>query len=163
MHFKNFSLPLILPTLAIFPSATAFDKTSADVQIKNTLAKYPLSVDSKNYTILPELFTEDALLASPPPTGNFYGIPAIIGFLTPALENTLTQHSYGTQFIDVVSEKEATAITYLTATFVGTGPKAGTELVNHGKYLDMLVYTPERWRVTNRTLVFMVTECFLLS
>ena len=157
LKYLSFSLPLFLPAFFSFYSATAFDKTSANVQIKNTLAKYPLSVDSKNYTIIPEIFTEDAFLGSPPPTGNFVGIPAIIEFLTAALENTLTQHSYGTQFIDVPSEKEANAITYLTATFVGTGPKAGRGVVVHAQYLDMLVYLEDvGWRVSNRTLAIMV-------
>jgi hypothetical protein len=156
-RYLSLSLSLLLPAYFSFHSATAFDKTSADIQIKNTLAKYPLSVDSKNYTIIPEIFTEDAFLGSPPPTGNFIGIPTIIKFLTTALENTVTQHSYGTQFIDVSSEKEANAITYLTATFVGTGPKAGRGLVVHAQYLDMLVYLEDvGWRVTNRTLAIMV-------
>ena len=157
MQFKIIYISLLFSTFSIFHLANAFDKTTADIQIKNTLAKWSLSVDSKNYAILTELFTPDAILASPPPTGNFYGLPAIIGFLEPALEDTLSQHSYGTQYTDVVNSHSAIAITYLISIFVGTGPKAGTSLSSHAQYQDTLVLTRDGWRVTNRTLVFMVS------
>ena len=58
----------------------------------------------------------------------------------------------------------ASAVTYLIASFVGTGGAIeGEYLVNRAQYLDELVETGEGWRVVNRTLVYMVCGSFLSS
>ena len=54
-------------------------------------------------------------------------------------------------------------MTYLIASFVGTGPRAGEVLLNRAKYLDELVETGVGWRVVNRTLVYMVCWSFQLG
>ncbi|KAK0513784.1 hypothetical protein JMJ35_003506 [Cladonia borealis] len=165
MHLPQLLLPLLLPLLTTslpqppsHPPSLSFSTTIATIQIQQTLALWPLAVDSKNYTLLPLIFTPTAFLGSPPPTGNFIGIPSITAFLTLFLNNTLTQHSYGTQYIDVDIERgTASAATYLIASFVGTGPSnAGEYLVNRAKYEDELVEGEGGWRVVNRTLVYMV-------
>lgn len=51
-------------------------------------------------------------------------------------------------------------MTYLIASFVGTGPSEGEYLVNRAKYEDELVEGEEGWRVVNRTLVTMVCCLF---
>lgn len=102
--------------------------------------------------MLSEVFTLDGIFEADLPTGPLEGLATIENWLLGALNNTLSQHSFGTQYIDILDPHSANAITY--ATFVGVGNKAGSSLYNHAKYLDTLTLNEDgEWRVKNKTLV----------
>ena len=131
--------------------------TGAIVQVQQTLNLFPLSVDSKNYTILSEIFTEDAI-------ANFQlfpianGLPAIVDGLSRLLAPLVSQHSYTTQEITLDNGTDGSAITYLQGNFFGQGNLTGQVLNNYGKYLDDLTFVDGvGWRVRNRTLITIVS------
>lgn len=141
---------------------------AAIVDIQQTLNQYALSVDSKNYVILADIFTPDAradFLVFPV----VHGLPAIVAVLSKALEGLISQHSLTTQVITLESETDASAITYLQGNFFGQGNLTGQVLNNYGKYIDDLTFVQNvGWRVRNRTLVNFVSligriACFLAS
>ena len=127
----------------------------AILDIQQTLNLFPLSVDSKNYTMLADIFTHDAradfVLF---PAG--YGLPAIVAALSKSLAGLKSQHSFTTQVITLQNETDASAVTYLQGNFFLTGQV----LNNYGKYVDDLTFVQDvGWRVRNRTLENFVS-CF---
>lgn len=151
-------------TSLLFPTGQCSELRGYDsshIEIQQILAKFPISVDAKNYTMLSEVFTADGIFEADLPTGPLQGLTTIEDWLLGALNNTLSQHSLGTQYIDIHDSHSADAITYFIATVVGVVDKAGSSLYNHAKYLDALILNEDReWRVENKTLVYMVYEIF---
>ncbi len=143
------------------PSAPYLNSTSktdvaSHINIQQKLAQFEVFVDSKNYTMLSDVFTPNATFDPGPPTDPLNGLTAIKNWLETSLVDTDTQHDFGTQYIDVHGQF-ASAITYFIATFVGVGPKNGSMLVNHAKYLDTLERSGDGgWKISNKTLVYMV-------
>lgn len=130
---------------------------SKHIEIQQTLARFPIAVDEKNYTMLSEVFTVEGVFEADLPTGPLQGLVTIEDWLLDALNNTLSQHSFGTQYIDIHDAHSADVMTYFIATSVGVGDKAGSSLYNHAKYLDSLILNEDgEWRVKNKTLVYMV-------
>jgi ketosteroid isomerase-like protein len=172
----RFNLPCLLPfTLAAAaysnpssnPSAPYLNSTSktdvaSHINIQQKLAQFELFVDSKNYTMLSDVFTPNATFDPGAPTGPLNGFTAIKNWLQTSLVDTDTQHDFGTQYIDVHGQS-ASAVTYFVATFVGVGPKNGSMLVNHAKYLDTLEKSGDGvWRISNKTLIYMVSKAITL-
>lgn len=131
---------------------------AAIVEIQQTLNLFPISVDTKNYTILADIFTVDA-------TADFVVVPtvhslaAIQQVLQASLAGLVTQHSFTTQVIKIQNRREASAITYLIGNFFGQGELAGQVLSNYGQYQDSLRFVDgQGWRVDNRTLVNTVSS-----
>lgn len=159
MQLKLPCLRLISLLLLITQSSALSIHESDYIEIQQTLAKFPIAVDNKNYTMLSEVFTPDGIFEADLPTGPLQGLATIENWLLGALNNTLSQHSFGTQYIDILDPHSANAITYFIATFVGVGDKAGSSLYNHAKYLDTLILNEDReWRIENKTLVYMVGD-----
>lgn len=144
----------ILPTATTLP----LNRLTSVYAISRTLANYPFAIDSHDFGLLTQVFTPDASFAAPPPTPALEGLDTITSFLTTGLENTQSQHTYGTQAIDFSSRTTANATTYFVGTIVGTGSKKplGT-LSTHAKYLDDVVLVKHvGWRIKTRTLVYLV-------
>lgn len=73
----------------------------------NTLSFYCYSLDSKNFTILEQVFTTDAIAYFPAPLNTMNGVAAIEADLPWDLENIVTQHLLGSISIDVINDKNA--------------------------------------------------------
>lgn len=152
-----FLFPLALAS-APYLNSTSKTPVSGHVAIERTLAKWPSAVNSKNYTLLSDLFTPNATLELQLPSGPVSGLAAIQNWLNDSLVNTSTQHDLGTQHISIFGQS-AYATTYFVATSAGVGEQNGSALVNHAKYLDTLVRngTDGEWRISNKTLIYMVS------
>ena len=103
-------------------------RQDADIQdqIRNTLAHYPLAIDGKNFAALNLFYTADAVANYSAPINVVTGLPAIEAALEQSLRAVLTQHSYGTQVIEIEKGKtRARSLTYFTATHLGIGNATG--------------------------------------
>ena len=95
-------------------------------QIRNTLAHYPLALDGKNFAALNLFYTADAVANYSEPINVVTGLPAIADVVERTLRPVLTQHSYGTQVIEIEKGKtRARSLTYFTATHFGIGNATG--------------------------------------
>ena len=100
----------------------------ADIQnqIRNTLAHYPLAIDGKNFDALDLVFTTDAVTNYSAPLFVLAGLDEIKRVLQRSLSPVLSQHSYGTQIIEIEKGREtAKALTYFTASHFGVGNATG--------------------------------------
>ncbi len=87
----------------------SFSKVESWQQISNSLSIYCFALDSKNYTILDDVFTPDAVAYFPSPLGIMNGSAAIKADLNWDLENITTQHLLGSISIEILGEKMATS------------------------------------------------------
>ena len=146
--------------------ASRQDAWAADIlAIRNTLALYPLSIDSKNFSMLASVFSPDVVADYAPPIGVLNGLSAVQTTLEEELKPVMTQHSYGTQYINKLANgSEARAVTYYTASQFGTGSKTGQVLYSYGQYQDYLIknMSSGQWFIQDRTLVYMVRNIGLL-
>lgn len=96
-------------------------------KIRNTLATYVFSIDSKNFTGLSSVFHPDAVANYSEPINVISGLPEIMETLETSLARFAgTQHSYGTQAIRVDDAGScARVITYYTAAHFGKGQAEG--------------------------------------
>jgi hypothetical protein len=171
----RFFILTLLPSL-IFPFLALGDgqpQNPSDIlAIKNTLSKYSIAVDSKDFENgLSAVFTEDAIATYSSPIGVLNGLPTIIQSLSYYLTNVTTQHSLTTQVIDIVGNNEASSVTYVIATQFGiNGTIYGRLVITvFGKYEDKLRVDNGVWKIYNRNESYMVcisldaTWCNLIS
>lgn len=157
-------MQLKLPFLYAFAFLSAIPRTAALIvydstitEIQQTLAKFPLSVDSHDYGLLSQVFAPDGAFNAALPSGPFQGLATIQKWLAGALNNTVSQHSFGTQCVEVLDSHSANVTTYFIATFVGIREKAGSSLYNHAKYIDTLTRNDKGdWRIKVKKLIYMV-------
>jgi len=146
-------------SLSTLFSSSRQDAWAVDVlAIRNTLALYPLSIDSKNFSMLSAVFAPNVVADYSAPIGVLNGLSAVQTTLEEELKPVMTQHSYGTQYIDkLASGWEARAVTYYTASQFGMGSKKGQVLYSYGQYQDYLVKDTSsgQWFIQDRTLVYM--------
>lgn len=124
--------------------------------IRNVLAHYPLAIDGKNFDALDLVFTSNAVTNYSAPLNILTPLSAIKSGLKASLAPVTTQHSYGTQVIDVTSSKSALSVTYFIANHFGIGVHAGKIATAYGQYQDTLVKQSGKWRISRRNLVYMV-------
>ena len=101
------SCPLLLPLFCL-SFAHAQD---AYTSIRNMLAQYPLAIDGKQFENLSLVFTPNAVANYSAPLNVLTGLPMIEATLEAGLRPVSTQHSYGTQLIDVNGDGTADTVT----------------------------------------------------
>src|ERR1700761_2886939 len=83
-------------TSTVVASGTLPELSGASVmswqQISNTLSTYCYALDSKDFSILEDVFTSDAVAYFPAPLNTMNGVAAIESDLKWDLENITTQH-----------------------------------------------------------------------
>ncbi|CAF9929842.1 MAG: hypothetical protein HETSPECPRED_007469 [Heterodermia speciosa] len=149
--------PIPLPAVATSYSRS-LTRQDADIQdqIRNTLAHYPLALDGKNFAALDLFYTADAVANYSEPLNVVTGLPQIEAVVERTLRRVLTQHTYGTQVIEIEKGKtRARSLTYFTATHLGKGNATGKAYYAYGQYQDNLVRIGDGWRVKHRNLVYM--------
>ena len=118
---------------------------------------YARHVDFQNYDAFVELFTEDGCLDVGVP---IRGKETLRKAMTRRPDELRSRHVLTNIFIDVLGEKEATGITYLTL-YRHVGPESLEDApidFRHpaavGHYEDRFALTPEGWRIAQRKLHF---------
>ncbi|POS74615.1 hypothetical protein DHEL01_v206987 [Diaporthe helianthi] len=157
----SFPSPILLPSLPYLFAPDANPSPAdlvAESQIRNTLATYALSIDSRNFTALSSVFHPDAVANYSEPINVISGLSEIMNTLEASLALfAATQHHYGTQAIRVDNAgSSARVVTYFTATHFGKGGAEGQVLYAHGQYQDLLTLSgQEKWLIKERNLVYM--------
>ncbi|KAL4758761.1 nuclear transport factor 2 family protein [Aspergillus foveolatus] len=128
--------------------------------IRNTLAIYPFAVDSKDWSAVQSVFTEDARIHFTflGTAGEMRGPIALLAFIQRAAHNTHSQHAITTQRIEVTGSDSAEATTYMAVTHVADANHRQKGEVHYawGKVVDRLVKRPVdtdgtlAWRVQER-------------
>ncbi|KAL9116564.1 MAG: hypothetical protein Q9187_006911, partial [Circinaria calcarea] len=110
-----------------YPRAITSDQNPSTVsQIRNTLALYPLAIDGKNFAALSLVFTPDVVANYSAPLNVLTGLATVQATLQQSLMYVDTQHSYGTQVIEVLARGcTAKSVTYFTASHFGRGKYSG--------------------------------------
>ncbi|KAL1651257.1 hypothetical protein SLS58_000596 [Diplodia intermedia] len=141
---------------------------SATETIKRTLAIYALAVDGKDWAALDAVFAADAVANYSAPLGVLEGLSAIQSTLSASLAQFPggTQHSLGTQIVDVCAQDVAVSVTYYTATHYLGAARDAASIVNgsqvlyaHGQYQDTWGKDQDGgWKIAYRNLVYMRVE-----
>ena len=121
LHVQNTTDPVKLFALPVsYSEASLRADSTAQLQIRNTLALYPFAIDGKNFAALHRVFTYDVIANYSAPLNVITGLSNLQSVLNASLFYVTTQHSFTTQAIDVLGEGcEAKSVTYFTATHFG--------------------------------------------
>ncbi|KAL4886723.1 hypothetical protein BJY04DRAFT_213479 [Aspergillus karnatakaensis] len=145
-----------LPTLFPPPSTLSPADLIATESIRQTLALYPLAIDGKNFAALSQIFTPDIIANYSAPLGILSPLSNIQEVLSTSLACVTTQHSFGTQVIDILNEDEAVSVTYYQAAHFGTAEGLTNQVATaYGQYQDFWIRVEGGWRVRGRNLVYM--------
>ncbi len=118
-------------------------------EIINLINLYPVAVDSQQWDLLDRVFTQDA-------STDFGGGAAFSGLATikqafdaihapfDATQHVTTNHQV------VVDGDSATCLSYVHGRFIRAVPEGGNMFESTGWYDDVLVRTPQGWRIKLR-------------
>ena len=152
-------LSLTQPTL----SYICHSDIGSELQIRNRLSLYAIAVDTKNFGLLTEVFTQNAIAdySAPPPNNIYYGLPAIQEFLKLSLNSSaVSQHAISTTVADFTDSFSPNSTAYVVASFLGQGNRTGQALYIYGKYMDRWTYKLGSWKITNRLFSLIVCVGF---
>ncbi|KAK7959467.1 uncharacterized protein PG986_004321, partial [Apiospora aurea] len=126
--------------------------------IKNTIARYCIALDTKNWELLKSaVFTPD-VQADFPFNHDMRGVDAVSATIQGRLKNIPTQHALTTQMVEIQPDGvTANATTYFTGIHFGRGKWQGHHLTSWGSYVDTLVRDdgkPGNWLISKRTVLF---------
>jgi 3-phenylpropionate/cinnamic acid dioxygenase small subunit len=119
-------------------------------QIMDTLARYSIAMDTRDWRLLESVFTHDLVYDA----GEWvtHSREEYIARLRPYLEGCgPTQHLIGNYQIDLEGD-EARSKVYVRAFHVGTRELSRTTYEMFGEYRDEMRRTAEGWRSARRTL-----------
>lgn len=135
------------------------ENITAELQIRNKISLYALALDAKDYGLVGDIFTADAVV-NYPGIGPLSGVPAVQAYVKTQLEGLVTQHTMSTIMVDFGPPGLQTiprSTAYLIANFLGQGDLAGQVVVFYGKYTDLWAFEAGSWKCKNRTLTFLVS------
>ncbi|MCW2991868.1 MAG: hypothetical protein JWM73_2462 [Solirubrobacterales bacterium] len=134
------------------PTATTAEIPPADwIAIHSVLIAYAHAIDSKNWELFRDCFTEDCRVTYGDPWGPLDGIDDLAGFIVPFHE-PLDDSSHSTTNFRVVEFDGDSALTHcdVDALLVRNEHPEGDHLRVAGHYVDRFVRTPAGWKIANR-------------
>lgn len=133
-------------------------ETSDHELIRNSIARYCLGIDFRDWDLFSKSFTDDVKFLYPEPVGTFEGAPAMAAKIQSMIGSMQTQHALNTQVIELTSERTAEATTYGRAIHFGTGEQEGRHVTAYGAYKDKLIKDSSVegvWRIFERKVLFL--------
>ncbi|KAK3114109.1 hypothetical protein LTR53_007894 [Teratosphaeriaceae sp. CCFEE 6253] len=131
--------------------------------IQNTISRYCLALDTKDFELLKQVFTPDVDTIYPF-GGQRKGVQSVADAIQNRLAPVASQHALTTQQIEVAADgKSAEAITYFTGVHFGKGKWDGKEVTAWGKYTDTLTLSEGKqalpgasgqWLISRREVSF---------
>ncbi|OQO02710.1 hypothetical protein B0A48_12239 [Cryoendolithus antarcticus] len=135
--------------------------------IRNTLSRYCVALDTKDFSLLARVFTEN-VVAKYPFGPALEGVEAIQAKISDRLKHITSQHALTTQTIEMAADgKTAETTTYFTGIHFGQGKWKGQQVTAWGRYVDHFVRVKAdaaedvlpgatgRWLIDKRETVFM--------
>ena len=116
---------ILLSTLVPFAlSYTPLKDAEAELQIRNRLSLYSISIDKDDFAQLDQVFTPDVTINyNVPGVGTLNGLPAVKQYLTKVLTGFNTQHTISTTLVDKgaggKNGPDAVSTAYLVAFYFG--------------------------------------------
>ena len=158
-------MQIVLALIALLPLAgTALSygsclDTAVELQIRSTLSRYAIAVDTKNFGLLAEVFTQNAIAdySAPPPNNIYHGLPAIQEFLKASVNTAVTQHTISSTVVDFSNSLSPNSTAYVVANCLGQGNLTGQTLFIYGKYMDQWAYDSGSWKSKNRHFTLFVS------
>ncbi|WP_131741960.1 nuclear transport factor 2 family protein [Actinomadura roseirufa] len=124
-------------------------------EILDVVGGYATALDTKDWTALASLFTEDATWEYTGGGERLTGPEAIVARIAAALRPlAVTQHLFGNHTVRVDGD-EAEHACYVQAQHVA---KDGRKYLGAGRYADRLHRTADGWRFTHRSLTSMWSD-----
>ena len=150
------ALCALLCTSILAPvEASRYTGGLAELEIRQKIPLYSLAIDQKNFGLLSDVFTPNAV-AKYPPNSVVQGLPNIQAFLKSQLANFVTQHTISSTVVDFVDKRSPNSTAYLVAYYFGQGNLTGQTLSFYGRYLDQWEYREGGWKIRSRELIFFV-------
>ena len=121
------------------------------IGVVEVIDRYAEMVDGRDWSLAEKIFTQDAV--GDYRAGPITGRAEIVAYIRKHLGGCgPTQHLLGNYRIEVEADR-ATAVTYARMFHMGAGPRADLEpYEGFGEYSDVLVRTPDGWRISRRKL-----------
>ena len=134
--------------------------TAVELQIRNTLSFYAITVDTKDFGLLSEVFTKDAIAdySAPPPNNIYRGLPAIQEFLRASVNTAVTQHTISSTVVNFTNSFSPNSTAYVVANCLGQGDLLGQTLFIYGKYMDHWGLESGFWKIKNRHFTLFVSR-----
>jgi uncharacterized protein (TIGR02246 family) len=118
--------------------------------IKQLKARYCRTMDTKDWTAMRHVFTDDVVVDTTDSGGDVQaGADAFLEFLQGAIGEAVTVHHCHTPEIDVTSETEATGMWAMEDMLRWPD---GTELHGYGHYHEVYAKADGAWRIRSSTL-----------
>ena len=145
----------LLCTFILAPvDASRYSGGLAELEIRQKISLYALAIDQKNFGLLSDVFTPNAVANYP--NRVVQGLPAIQTFLKAQLADIVTQHTISSTVVDFVNKRSPNSTSYLVAYSFGQGNLTGQTLNFYGRYLDQWEYRGGGWKTKSRELIFFV-------
>ncbi len=140
-------------------SYSSCSDTAAELQIRSKLSLYAIAVDTKDFGLLAEVFTQNAIAdySAPPPNNIYRGLPAIQEFLKFSVNTSVTQHTISSTVVDFTNIFSPNSTAYVVANCLGQGNLTGQTLFIYGKYMDQWAYESGSWKTKNRHFTLFVS------
>ena len=135
--------------------ASRYSGGLAELEIRQKISLYALAIDQKNFGLLSDVFTPNAVANYP--NSVVRGLPAIQTFLKAQLADIVTQHTISSTVVDFVNKRSPNSTSYLVAYYFGQGNLTGQTLSFYGRYLDQWEYRGGGWKTKSRELIFFVS------
>jgi hypothetical protein len=119
--------------------------------ITRVLMRYAAALDSREWRLLDECFTPDAVADYGGIAGVNRGLEAIKAVVGALERFDATQHLIGNVTIELAGDRARTSC-YLQAQHILRGTEGGESFMLGGTYRDEFVYTQSGWRICNRQL-----------
>lgn len=149
-----------LPQLLAQKTSLDHDTRSMET-IRNKLSLYAFAIDGKQFDVLEQIFSSDAVANYSAPLGVLSGVAEIIATMEQTQAKVSAgQHSLSSQFVEIVDEHNAFSVSYFVSAQFGKGVYLNEGLYSTGQYQDSWFrQDPKRqeWMISHRNLVYMVS------
>lgn len=148
-----------LATLPIYQNVPAANVENAEAiaAINQALSLYSIALDTKNFTALSGVFTED-VVAYIAPGSAINGRAAYEKFLASDLSPYKTQHLTNTVFAYNIKGTTAESVSYQQAIYIGTGSLLGQVVTFYERFDDSWRRVEGRWKSFKRTIDIFVSQ-----
>lgn len=153
MRFQHFAMAATFCSSALGKTADP----ATNLAIRDVVNAFSFAVDTRPVPEFNSIFTQDAVLNLTIPGSQQTGIDNINKYLITLLTQFETQHSFGTQNVDVNADGTgATAITSFIGSFwdVSHSPPLYAQFCQ--QFNDTLVKTKGQWHISHKVVKFLV-------
>lgn len=152
-------LVYLVALLGVASAFTPVPWAEDELQIRNKLSLYATTIDTQNFDLLDQVFTQNVVVDYQVPGASVLnGLPAVKAYLVKALTGFVTQHTLSTTVVEQLDRKgDINSTIYLVANYLGQGNLTGTAAYVYGKYSDSWVKQKGEWKSKARTLKLIVS------